>query len=517
MPIQADQGQSSFKRMVQIGDPFAMRCRNEPWFAGRWPAEWIWLPNARPPVVLRFRLRFQMVTEASVRLHVSADERYVLFVNSQRLGRGPERGNARRWFFESYEIVLSPGTHEISALVWALGDLAPFAQISRRPGFLLAVEGALEGTLNTGRGAWEACVLPSYDFELRGFHGFTGCSVSLSASLNQETAHPFATASAVEPAIGRAWGAELPNVHELSPASLPAMLSAPWTHCAVRFAAAGAAQPAPEHCDTEEHDPVLAERLNALLTGSSPLTLPARFSGRAILDMQDYVALYPRLTTRGGAGSTLRLRWAESLYVSPQQQTDKEAADGASKGNRDQVLGKYFHGWGDTFLPAGGAFTFETLWWQAGRYVEISIENPNEPLTLESLTFEETRYPLEVVGAFQCSDARVERVFPLLRRTIELCSHETFMDCPYYEQLQYTGDTRLEILGTYALCTDDRLAKKAILSFDESRGSDGLIESRYPSRTTIPIPPFPCGGSAWCMTMRAIGTTLRSCVIDCWV
>ena len=32
-----------------------------------------------------------------------------------------------------------------------------------------------------------------------------------------------------------------------------------------------------------------------------------------------------------------------------------------------------------------------------------------------------------------------------------MCAHETYMDCPYYEQLQYGGDTRLEILATYSL------------------------------------------------------------------
>jgi len=45
-----------------------------------------------------------------------------------------------------------------------------------------------------------------------------------------------------------------------------------------------------------------------------------------------------------------------------------------------------------------------------------------------------------------------------------LRSHaETYMDCPYYEQLQFIMDTRLQMLFTYAVSRDARLAKKALV------------------------------------------------------
>jgi len=79
---------------------------------------------------------------------------------------------------------------------------------------------------------------------------------------------------------------------------------------------------------------------------------------------------------------------------------------------------------------------------------------------------------------------------PLATRVLEMCSHETYMDCPYYEQLMYVGDTRLEVLTTYTLTRDDRLPRKAILLFDESRGPTGLTKARYPCRVPQLIPPF---------------------------
>jgi hypothetical protein len=71
------------------------------------------------------------------------------------------------------------------------------------------------------------------------------------------------------------------------------------------------------------------------------------------------------------------------------------------------------------------------------------------------------------------------------------------MDCPYYEQLMYVGDTRLEVLSTYAWCADGRLPRKALLMYDESRKSPGFTQSRYPCRIQQTIPPF----SAWWIGM----------------
>jgi hypothetical protein len=78
-----------------------------------------------------------------------------------------------------------------------------------------------------------------------------------------------------------------------------------------------------------------------------------------------------------------------------------------------------------------------------------------------------------------------------------MCAHETFMDCPYYEQMMYVGDTRLETLTTYCLTHDDRLPRKAIAMYDFSRRLDGLTQSRFPSRVLQIIPPF----SLWWVAM----------------
>ncbi len=73
---------------------------------------------------------------------------------------------------------------------------------------------------------------------------------------------------------------------------------------------------------------------------------------------------------------------------------------------------------------------------------------------------------------------------------MQMCAHETYMDCPYYEELMYAGDTRLELLTTYVMTRDDRLPRKALRMFDASHLPSGLTQARYPSCVMQIIAPF---------------------------
>jgi hypothetical protein len=75
-------------------------------------------------------------------------------------------------------------------------------------------------------------------------------------------------------------------------------------------------------------------------------------------------------------------------------------------------------------------------------------------------------------------------------RVARLCAGETYFDTPYYEQLQYVGDTRIQALISLYLTGDDRLVRQAISHFDASRIPDGITASRYPSDMGQYIPTF---------------------------
>src|SRR5690606_23592164 len=104
----------------------------------------------------------------------------------------------------------------------------------------------------------------------------------------------------------------------------------------------------------------------------------------------------------GGAGSVIRCSFAEKLYHTP---------EGRGYGHRDVWEGAYFRGIGDQWLCDGGEDRrFDTLWWHAGRYIQLEIKTGLEPLTVNRIILEETRYPLEPSAPPGCEDAALDAI-----------------------------------------------------------------------------------------------------------
>ena len=101
-----------------------------------------------------------------------------------------------------------------------------------------------------------------------------------------------------------------------------------------------------------------------------------------------------------------------------------------------------------------------------------------------------TGYPLDPVSFVSSSAAWVGPVWEMCVRTLQGCMTETYMDCPFYEQMQFPMDTRLQALFTYAVSTDVKLARKALIDFHHSMIPDGLIQGKYPSHSMQVISTF---------------------------
>jgi hypothetical protein len=418
----------------------------------------------------------------SLLVKLSADNRYKLYVNGELAAFGPQRGDVRHWFYDVVDLApfLVPGKNEVLALVWNFGYWAPMAQHTVRTGFFL--ESEAEGW-NTP-GDWHVARLEGWTFQMmhRDMDGFyidvgPGEIVDLArvperiGEANLDWRKPYSI-SHVE-FRGQNGGGTPWNV---IPRSIPAMVYSKRLHPpARRYGFQGDRSGGPDR---------------------SPLQLPMAVEGPVLLDYGELLCAYPRLRISGPAGTTLTLTYAEALWGEVgDDHPAKNWGVKELKGNRNDVSGKRMRGYQDKVVLGGKPATFEPLWWRTFRYVLLEADGP---VQIEKIDAYETGYPLIEESSFKTDDPRLDRIWEVAVRTAARCAGETYFDCPYYEQLQYVGDTRIQALIGYYLSTDRQLQRNAIETIRWSLMENGLTYSRYPSRQPQVIPPF----SLWWVLMR---------------
>jgi len=454
-----------------------------------WKAMWVTHPTAplREPIVLHFRRSLTLAAvPASYVVRVSADNRFVLYVNGHRAGDGPARGDLTHWRYERFDLapLLKAGDNLITATVWNFGVYVPVAQMSDRTAFLLESDADNEAGISTGvetakgKGdGWQVEVDPGHRPVPRSAVGLweyfaSGPGEEVDAakydwdwnSPAAQGANWVGTATplpeSVFEGVNKAHSADTTgdNPWGLVPDMLPPM----------------------EYSPTSAGEVVRADLPELKALPGAAATVPAASHVHLMLDRRTLATAYPLLTVSGGKGAHIKLTYSEALY-------DKDM----HKGDRDDVGDRKAFGITDSFLPDGGAHrTFEPLWWRTWRYLSLDIETAAEPLTLESLTAAFTAYPFEQKASLETGDPDLDKIWEISWRTARLDAHETYMDTPYYEQLQYVGDTRVQALISYTVAGDDRLGRQAMDAFDQSRIPDGITRSRYPSNLPQTIPTF---------------------------
>ena len=436
-------------------------------------ASWIWHSDyicTDKPHVLNFRCTFYLEESRNFVIHLSADHRYELCLDKEMISRGPDRCDLFHWSFASYEINLSKGKHEFNAKVWWIGEQAPAAQESLgRGGFIFASEGRMAKILNTGEGDWKVCEELGWSFVNSPF-SYIGAFTTLNASLNHNDSKYTEPSEIFKPLCNDMHG-QISKGWRLIPTSLPEQN---WTKTST-----GKIRAIYNHNSTiKEADTKHSEIADwqKLIINNTEVTVQANSKIKILIDLEDYYCGYPELILSSGKNSEIKTLWAESLYK------DIDNLEPVIKENRSDIIGKYYYGKSDTILHDGlNNSYYRNIWWRSGRYILIDIQTEHEELIINAFNLIETGYPLKNEGVFISSDKDINDIIPLAVRGMQMCSHETFMDCPYYEQLMYVGDSRLEMLITYIMSSDDRLVKRGIELFDWSRHSTGFVHERYPS------------------------------------
>lgn len=437
---------------------------------GQWKAQWIGVPECDLSDfgVYHFRKTINLEqVPAKFIVHVSADNRYKLFVNDSLVALGPCRGDVSNWNYETIDLApfLKEGRNILASVVWFLEPKdAPVAQVSfGKAGFLMQGNSKAEAVVNTDK-SWKCIRNTAYGKcttgRVRGYYAAGATELIQTGQYPHGWAKADFDDSQWKQALeaGRAAAKGTMNYSErlLVPRSLPALEMTTERLKSVR--------------KTEG-----IKKTGDFLKKPTALQIPAHTKAVLLLDQGYETTGYPHLSWTGGKESKLTLTYAETLF------TRNEKGHEAPLGDRNEVDNRVIFGYEDCIVADGNEFCFTPLWWRTWRYIQLTVETKEEPLTLTDMYGTFSAYPFKRVSQFAATgDDDLDKMLEVGWRTARLCAHETYMDCPYYEQLQYFGDTRIQTMVTMYNTNDMAMVRQALEMGRMSMVADGLTYSRYP-------------------------------------
>ena len=413
-------------------------------------ALWIYA-NDRPSDVVFYYFKKTFEAKAGDRFTVdlSADTRYQFYLNGSLICDGPCQGAAHLKYYESADAsrALVDGENEILVKVQYVGN-SNFHIVYRKDRPALWFDGKLISGDNCTPIGSDASWLCLRDDSVK-FNHFLGIHNSMPPYeewLEDEILTPVTVSNWFEPSIATngfsPWGTIQP--YSLHKRPIPQM---------------------------KEHP---ARAMTAVKQGE----------GYVIYDAGEYTTAKVYLTLNAPKGSTVKATYAECCSFG--QPTGAAATD---KRVRDDIMaeGSRIDGCADIIHARGGKQTYTSFWFRAFRYIKLEYGAECE---VEAPMIGDYFYPLDEAGSFACSNELYEKMWHVSRNTLLCCTHETYVDCPYYEQGQYSMDGALEMLYTFRASSDRQMPLKFLSDLAASQTPEGMICANYPTSVTQIIPDF---------------------------
>ena len=458
------------------------------------PAKWIWLPSQRTlaNTFVLFRKDLELpVLPARVAGWITADSRYRLTVNGERVQWGPAPADPRWWDVDPVEITrrLRPGPNTIGVEVLYYGHGDGTWPIGK-PGLLMR----LEITQPDGRidvvgtdESWQCCVDRAHppgqyrrwylralqeQFDAR-LHphgwdrpGFAPDARWLPAMLLPGRADRPPMCSwygdylrATEPldeAQAELRARQIPMlIEEFVPARLADSGQVVWhrdpadwfefrTPGAFEIVRTPSASAAPS-----------GFRLEAPTAGATAVY--------ATFELAEQVVGWPAFTIDAPAGTVVEVMVQEShdLAVTP-------------------WLDTHFHAW-SRFICREGENRFEAFDFESLRWLQVHVRDASGPVTLRDLGVRRRRFPWANPPRIRCAEPGLQALFDASLNTLNNSAQETIMDGAGRERQQYSGDAGLQIQAIYYSFGETRQPERFIRTFSQGSTLDGYFLDCWPA------------------------------------
>ena len=456
-----------------------------------WTAHWLWAAGENQRyrrytntyVLCRSELELPATPERAI-VRVTADTRYRLWVNGERVNRGPARGYPASQPYDELDLApyLRSGANVLGIQAHCIGDYTFQSEFAGRPGVLL--DGAAEFSehgpvrLDTHPAQWQVLELSAYrrqvsrssiqtgwqeDCDLRQFPdgwlepGFDTTGWTRAHSLGPHPQPPWLELEA----------RGLPLLKEVDrwPSSVVGIFSAAqatgWESAEDLAAPLGdeAWQPDPEAASIDGRQ----------------VTIPPRGDGQAVAIVYDLGLTclgFPELEIfQAAEGSVVELAYAE-----------RQLESGFPATRPPETIQPRLV---DRFHTREGYQTIEVFNPRGYRYLAVIVRQASEPVVCGQPKLNETLYPIAQRGKLTTGESKLDRIWQIGVDTLQRNMTDAYTDCPWREQAQWWGDARVEFwVNAYSL-GDSALLARGVRQGRQSQLANGLVYGVFPGQAFI--------------------------------
>lgn len=141
---------------------------------------------------------------------------------------------------------------------------------------------------------------------------------------------------------------------------------------------------------------------------------------------------------------------------------------------RDPFISSWYEQIKDEYNIEPGQHTLKSHGRRGFRFAGIFVESEKnvELISAKAIT---GHWPVKHIGAFRCSDGRLNKIWDIAARTSLSCMQEFYEDGVKRDGLLWLGDYRLSFLSAYYLFGDIGLARKCLYIMKKAQYENGAI------------------------------------------
>lgn len=461
------------------------------------PAKWIWLPSGRTlnNTFVLFRRDVSLDTPVKKATGwITADSRYLLTVNGQRVQWGPAPCDPRHYDVDPVDLTpyLKPGKNVIASQVLFYGH-GDGTSPTGKPGFLfylvleyedgrkehIVSDQTWKANLDRGHrpGMYKRWFLRSLqeEFDMR-LHPLNWNAPERELSQNEGWANAMVLHGAsdkpasstsyagndlmerVDPAKSSLRIREIPLIQELEipVTKLTEQGTVDWHRDPQDWF-----EMRMPNCFTIQTQTVTRESPEGTWLVDAPKNPQQGLF--LTFELQEQVVGFPYFTIEAPEGTIVELMAQEAHAT-----------------GKNLWLDSQFFAW-SRFICREGVNRFETFDFESLRWLQLHIRNANGPVKITNVGVRRRMYDWSHEPKIRCSEPELQRLFEASINTLYNSCLDTCVDGMARERQQYSGDGGHQLLAVRSTLGETRLPKRFLRTFSEGQGPDGYFMDSWPA------------------------------------